>query len=201
MTTVGGVSLAIQVTELAYKSLVFVQRVVKYSKAFGSDVQSLRTQIATEAARLQAFSAFLKHKSPSGETQFDQLPDLTKRAVLGNVQELGILFAQYTTVVAKYGVEELMRGYGVDLAPGSQTGIFGAVFAEEGVAESSGIQREARAADVAAWGLFKRKNVVELADKLALWNDRLMKLLLCGLCFGKNFSPWQSDDTIARENL
>jgi len=179
----GGISFSVAIIDSACKVLVFFHGVVTDTKAFGSDVRSLRTQIVSETARLQAFSSFLKHKSPGGGSQFDRLPDLTKRAILGNVQELEILFGQYTALVAKYGEEELQRGYELNPGPDPNNDIFDAVV-EEGITESREMQRGAKMVNVIAWGLFRKKRVVELVDKLASWNDKLMNLLLCGLCLG-----------------
>jgi hypothetical protein len=192
MSVIGEISLGMAIIDNTCKVLIFLQHVVNDAKAFGSDVRSLRTQIASETARLEAFSTFLKHKTPSGKTKLEQLPVLTKQAILGNLQELGILFGQYTALVAKYGFEELQQDYD----------ILGDALVEEGVAESKERQKEAKMVDVLAWGLFKKRRVVELADKLALWNNKLMNLLLCGLCFGKHFMSWpQVDDIVAQENL
>jgi len=72
---------------------------------------------------------------------------------------------------------------------------------ERGIAEGEEMQKDASIIQVLAWGLFRKRRVVELIDKLALWNDKVMKLLLCGLCLGKNLALWQSGDAVAQENL
>lgn len=201
MAELGGISLSIAIVDNACKVLIFLRSAINDAKAFGSDIRSLRTQIVSETARLQAFSAFLKHKTPNGKTQFNRLSDLTKRAILGNVQELEILFGQYTALVAKYGVEKLERGYELNLRSDPDSDPFGDALAEEGIAESKGMQKEARMGELLAWSLFRKKKVVELADKLTSWNDKLMRLLLCGVCFGEYFTSWHSDDVVARDNL
>ena len=195
VAALAGISFSIAIIDHACNVLTFLNRVIKDTKTFGSDVRSLRTQIVSETARLQAFSAFLKNKTSSGETQFDQLSVLTKRAILGNVQELEILFGQYTALVANYKEEALQRGYELNLGQDPNSDIFGDELVEEGITESKKMQKDANMANVLAWGLF-RKKVVELAEKLTLWNDKLMKLLLCGLCFGNCFTmaPDASDN-------
>lgn len=185
-TVIGEISFGMAVVDHACIVLTFLHSVVKDAKSFGSDVRGLQTQLVSETARLQAFSAFLKEKTSSGGTRFDQLSDLTKRAILGNLQELGILFGQYTALVANGGEEELQRGYELSMVPNSD--IFGNELVEEGIAKSKKVQKKAKVVDVLTWGLFRKERVVELADKLSLWNDRLMQLLLCGLCFGKDLS-------------
>lgn len=188
-----GLSIGIQIVDGVLQFLRLLDQIAHSARHFGADVLTTRTRVAAEAARLEAFSVFLKHKPANGsKTRFEMLPPLTQRAVVGEIRELELLFGRYAAVVERYGVKELMRGYELDVDP--EDGVFDKVAREKGMGEAKKVQIRAMLRDCVEWGLYRRKAVVGVVNGLTEWNDKLMNLLLCGLSLGEYFKPSDEDD-------
>jgi len=95
-------------------------------------------------------------------------------------------------VVERYGVEELIRGYELDVDP--EDDVFDNVAVKKRVEEAKRVQVKAMLRDCLEWGLYRKKVVVGVVNGLTEWNDKLMNLLLCGLSFGEYFKPLEKDD-------
>ena len=73
-----GISLAIQIVDSVLQFLRLLDHIAHSTRHFGADVLTTRTRVTAEAARLESFSVFLKHKPANdGRTRFEMLPPLT----------------------------------------------------------------------------------------------------------------------------
>ena len=186
-TALGSTGLAISVVTNGQRVLEFLIDWVKSSKQYGEDVRVIHTRLTAESARLQAFVAFLKEQLASGISRYSELSEISQRAISGMVQELELAFDSYMTLVNKYKIEDLQRGYEAHMAIVGQvtTSKTAARIKAAGKEESEAKQKAASHISVSAWGLFRKQKVLELVSTVESWNDKLQNFLLCGLCFGK----------------
>jgi len=188
---ISATALAIAIVDDTVNVVLFLKEWIDKSKRYGDDVRIMRKQVTIESARLQSFSRFLKHKLTSGRTRFEILPEIHQNAIVGMSQELEIVFLSYSAIVKKYRLEDLQRGYELEIGEG--TPLVGEALAKEGLETSKEIQKKATKIDKAVWGLFKRKKLSQLIMNLESWNNKLMNFLLCGIYFLENPDLWTSE--------
>ena len=79
-------SLGVQIIDGVLQFLRLLDHIARSARHFGADVLSVRTRVAAEAARLDAFAVFLKHRPANcSKTRFEMLPPLTRRAVVAQL--------------------------------------------------------------------------------------------------------------------
>lgn len=170
----GIASIGLTLIDDAIRVLQYFRLVLADSKSLGADARKISTQTAVETARLQAFREFL-HDPAGTTTRFELLPQMHQTAVVGMIQELDILFAAYSAVVVKYGLDLDVDVVGrVDVAE---------EMVRRATLTSTQLQLGASWKAKAAWGLFKKKNIEVAVQRLEEWNNKLQNFLLCGLCF------------------
>jgi len=170
----GIASVGLALIDDAIRVLQYFRVVLADSKSFGSDARTISTRITVETARLQAFREFLNDLAGT-TTRFELLPQMHQTAVVGMIQELEILFAAYSACLVKYGLDLNMDAVGgVDAGP---------EMVRRATMASGQVQLGASRKDKATWGLFKKKNIVAVVQRLEEWNNKLQNFLLCGLCF------------------
>jgi len=91
------------------------------------------------------------------------------------IQELEILFAAYSAVVVKYELDLGVNDVGT--VDGAEEMVRRATLA------SDQMRLGASWRDKATWGLFKKRNILTVVERLEEWNNKLQNFLLCGLCF------------------
>lgn len=187
MSVVGEIGLAIAIVNNSCTVLKIIVKAIKDSKQFGNDLRQIQTHTIAEVARLEALTEFLKQKNSSNEPRFAQFPVLYRKAILGLIQELDILFSAYQILIDKYNLNELNE-FEYELSTEDEIALLG--FSDNvenpGIAESETRQQRASFPEVAAWGLFRKKKIKKIIAAVTSWNDKLMNLMLCGLCFGKD---------------
>ncbi|KAF7553410.1 hypothetical protein G7Z17_g3647 [Cylindrodendrum hubeiense] len=193
---IGATGLAIEAVNSSIHVLQFTYQLIADARRFGSDVASLRTRLAVETARLQYLSQYLKEKSDSTTPKFEMLPTSVQSAILGLIQELDIQFAAYSNFVAKHKVAELQGGYARSFEHGLNDKLD-----EKRSIEIESLNIGATITDRFTWGLFEKKRVFRLVDGIKEWNDRLMSLLFCGLCFGQKSPPTTPAEDTAVKGL
>ena len=186
-TALGSTGLAISIVTNGQRVLEFLIDWVKSSKQYGEDIRVIQTRLTAESARLQAFVGFLKQQLAPGISRYSELSEISQRAISGMVQELELAFDSYVTLVNKYKIEDLQRGYEAHMSVVSQemTSKRAARVKAAGKEGSEAKQKAASHISVSAWGLFRKQKVLELISTVESWNDKLQNFLLCGLCFGK----------------
>ena len=202
MSVVGEIGLAISVVNNGCTVLKFIIKSIKDSKQFGNTLRQIQNQTIVEIVRLQALTDFLKQKNSSKEPRLAQFPVLHRRAIMGLIQELDILFSAYWVLIDKYDLNGLDE-FEYELSTEDEIARLG--FSDNvenpGIAESEARQQQASLLQVAAWGLFRKKNIEKIIAEVASWNDRLMNLMICGLCFGKDPFPMNIDQLPERTTL
>ncbi|KAG8529892.1 uncharacterized protein KY384_005373 [Bacidia gigantensis] len=183
----GSVSLALSVLSRGQVIIEFLIEWVRSSKHYGEDVRVIRTRLSTQSARLSAFSAFLEKESKPGVSHFNELSDVFRRSICGMTEELELTFDSYYSLINKYKIEDLQRGFEtqmvIDESSGPTKKRTSIVAASK--KESEARQKAASFRNISTWGLFRKKNVFDLINKIESWNDQLQNFLICGLCFGK----------------
>ena len=185
-TAIGATGLAISILTNGINAVEFLVTWVADSKQYGGDVRVMWTRLVTESARLSALQTFLEEKNPAGKSRFSELSVGGQRAISGMLQELEVLFDSYSNLVKKYKLEELKRSYESQMSLETEDGSVrpGFELVSEGKETSKSIQEEAIYVEVAAWGLFRKKKIEDLIQKIETWNDKLQGFLLLGVCFG-----------------
>lgn len=89
--------------------------------------------------------------------------------------------------IHKYEIDDLRRGYDAQMSmkdsDGTAQTMARMIAATQKKSEAQ--QKAVSYMSAAAWGLFRKKKVVDLIDSVEAWNDKLQNSPLCGLCFGK----------------
>ena len=202
MSVVGEIGLAISIVNNSCTVLKLIIKSVKDSKQFGNDLRQIQNHMIAELARLQALTDFLKQNNSSNEPRLAQFPVLHRRSIIGLIQELDILLSAYWIHIDKYNLKELNE-FEYELSTEDEIAILG--FSDNvenvGLAESEKRQQRASFLEVAAWGLFRKKNIEKIMAAVASWNDKLMNLMICGLCFGKDPFPMNIEQLPERATL
>lgn len=202
MSVVGEIGLAIAIVNSSCTVLRFIIKSTKNSKQFGNNLRQIQNHLIAEVARLQALTDFLNQKTSSNEPQLARFSVLHRRAIIGLIQELDILFSAYRMLIQKYNLNELEE-FEYELSTEDEIAILG--FSDNGlnpgIAESETRQQQASFPQVAAWGLFRKKNIEKMIAAVTSWNDRLMNLMICGLCFGKDPFPLNIEQLPERATL
>ena len=186
-TALGSTGLAISVLTNGQKVIQFLIEWVKTSKQYRDDVRVVQTRLSSQSARLGAFTAFLKQEAAPGSSHYSEMSAIFQRSVSGMIQELELAFDTYQALINKYKIDDLRRGYEAQMSIEDSDGIAQtkARMVAATKKESETRQKSASYMGAAAWGLFRKKKVVDLIDSVEAWNDKLQNFLLCGLCFGK----------------
>ena len=192
MSGLSELGLAIAIVDDCVSVAFFIKDWVDKAKQFGDDVRIMRKQVATEAARLQSFSSFLKNKTVEDKTRFQMLPETHQAVVVGMIQELEILFFRYSAVIAKYKIEDLQRGYELELGPSADALLNRETLRARGTETTRITQEKAKKIDKAMWGLFKQKNISQVISDLESWNNKLMNFLICGIYFLERPELWHT---------
>lgn len=191
----GVTALAIGILDHAVKIVNFVIEWAQKTRAFGEDVRSMRTRLTTESSQLQTMTSFLREQVGNA-TRFDAFPEVQRQAIFGMIQEIEVLFASYSEIVAKYKIEELQQGYEakkkLDISKLSLWPL-----AKASKEEAKKMYKEASFTKVAAWGLLEKKKVDQLLTSLENWNNKLLRFVICGLTFGIPAEPIEPDDETA----
>lgn len=202
MSVVGEIGLAISIVNNSCTVLKFIIKSTKNSKQFGNHLRQIQTHLIAEVARLQALTDFLGQKNSNNEPRLAQFSLLHRRAIIGLIQELDILFSAYWSLIDKYNLNEINE-FEYELSTEDEIAILG--FSDNidnlGVAESETRQQRASFAQVAAWGLFRKKNIDKIIAAVTSWNDKLMNLMISGLCFGKDAFPLNDEQPAERATL
>lgn len=202
MSVVGEIGLAIAIVNNSCTVLKLIIKSVKDSKQFGNDLRQIQNHTIAELARLQALTDFLKQKNSSDEPQLAQFSVLHRRAIIGLIQELDILFSAYRILIDKYNLNELNE-FEYELSTEDEIAILGFSDNVENVslAESEKRQQRASCLEAAEWGLFRKKKIEKIIAAVTSWNDKLMNLMICGLCFGKDPFPMNIEQLPERATL
>lgn len=202
MSVVGEIGLAIAIVNSSCTVLRFIIKSTKNSKQFGNNLRQIQNHLIAEVARLQALTDFLNQKTSSNEPQLARFSVLHRRAIIGLIQELDILFSAYRMLIQKYNLNELEE-FEYELSTEDEIAILG--FSDNGlnpgIAESETRQQQASFPQVAAWGLFRKKNIEKMIAAVTSWNEKLMNLMICGLCFGKDPFPLNIEQLPERATL
>jgi len=180
----GGLSLAIQIVDKCVKVVEYFAEKIENTKNLGEHVGKLKTRITCECARLQAFNRFLAQETENGEKKLERLPGITQDAIIGMIQELEMLFWSYSQYVEQQSITELQRGYAnhkvLEQTP------------EQIVEGKKQERKEARERfdwrDAAKWAFSDKKRITNLVQEIEEWNNRMMGLLLVGICYGEPLS-------------
>lgn len=177
----GGIGLAITIVDKSILAIKFIITTVDDAEHLGEHIPKFRTRLSCECARLQAFNSFLLQKNEEGTQRLNKLPLISQDAIWGMIQELEVLFLNYSVYLEKHNMEELQRGYvtQVQLEKDSEQ------LADGRKEERKEIQDRVTRWEAAKWALFKKKKIERLIEETEEWNGRLMGLLLCALCFGQ----------------
>ena len=177
----GGTSIGLAAIDSAVKVIQFLRTWAQDAKHMGADVRSFRTRLTCECARLEALSAFLKIED-GGKRLIETFPNMAQQAVLGMLQELEVLFGQYSTYVADHSIKELQRGYAVSELRSEMSGL---ELAQKGGWEGEEIQKRTSFVTKTEWGLLRKRKIGQLIIDIEEWNSRLMSFVQSGLCLGK----------------
>ena len=109
-------------------------------------------------------------------------------------EELEISIFSYSEVIKKYKLEDLQRGYELELGPSFEPLPVGETVAKAAIERSKAIQQKTKKIDKAIWGLFREKKISSLIMTLELWNNKLMNFLLCGIYFLEHPDDWIAED-------
>ena len=202
MSVIGEIGLAITIVNNSCTVLRFIIKSTKDSKQFGNNLRQIQTQMIAEVARLEALTDFLNQRNSSNEPQLPRFSVLHRRAIIGLIQELDILFSAYQIYIDKYKLGEL-REFEYELSTEDEIAILenSDNVPNPGIAESETRQQRASFPQVAAWGLFRKKNIEKIIAAVTSWNDKLMNLMICGLCFGKDPFPLNVEQLPERATL
>jgi hypothetical protein len=175
----GGIGLSITIVDKSIKAIEFIIGTINDAKTFGEHVLKLKTRLTSECARLYAFSTFLQQENETGIKRLNTLPLISQDAIVGMIQELELLFWGYSTYLENHDIEELQRGYTTSegLAEDAKQ------LADRRKEERKGTQDRVSWWQATKWGLVEKRKVAALVEQIEEWNERLWRLLLCGLCF------------------
>ncbi|KAK3646864.1 hypothetical protein LTR56_008352 [Elasticomyces elasticus] len=175
----GGIAFALSRVNEVITIVKFIDNCIKDSKAFGKDVRGFHTRITTEVARLNIFQALLNEED-GDVPRFTTLPSVCQDAILGLIQELEVAFASYRTYVNENSLGPLQQFYNSTISLEDQP----LQIEQKATRFSESTQRDASLTVLALWGLWRKSKLTKLLSELQGWNDQLMNLILCGVCFG-----------------